>query len=70
MIRPLEPRVGESRSIEVIQQEAGAFLRELFAEGFFPAQNDFERRLEQVKTGSKKIVLSVWCGKMFLERME
>jgi nitric oxide synthase oxygenase domain/subunit len=48
MIRPLEPRVGENRPIQVLKQEAEAFLKEMFAEGFFHSSKDFEQRLKDV----------------------
>jgi len=62
MIRSLSPRVGENRAIEVIQQEAEAFIRELFAVGFFASSNDFERKLEQVATEIKEnsVECMVW----------
>lgn len=47
MIRPLEPRVGENRSITVIKTEAEAFLREMFAEGQMTKQS-FDQRLKLV----------------------
>ena len=43
-----EPRVGENRSLEVVQQEATEFLRDLFEEGFFQDEEQFKARLQQV----------------------
>jgi len=61
MIRPLEPRVGENRSIAIIKTEAEAFLREMFAEGQFTSQQ-FDQRLhsvsEEIENGAVKT--SVW----------
>lgn len=48
MIRPLDPRVGENRSIEVIKQEAEAFLKEMLSEGLFDSSEVFEQRLKEV----------------------
>ena len=43
-----EPRVGENRSLEVICQEAADFLRDLYDEGFFHSEAQFEARLQEV----------------------
>lgn len=48
MIRPLEPRVGENRPVEVMKREAKAFLKEMSKEGLFPSAEDFEQRLVEV----------------------
>jgi hypothetical protein len=41
MNRPLEPRVGENRLIDIIKAEASAFLHEKKAEGLFKFEEEF-----------------------------
>ncbi|KAL8658080.1 MAG: hypothetical protein Q9226_001284 [Calogaya cf. arnoldii] len=52
-----EPRVGENRDLEVVEQEAAGFLRELHQEGFFDSDKAFESRLDgvlaEIRTASK-----------------
>jgi hypothetical protein len=43
-----EPRIGENRSLGVVQQEAEDFLRDLHREGFFADEGMFQERLEHV----------------------
>ena len=43
-----EPRVGENRSLEIVCQEAAGFLRDLYDEGFFHSEAQFEARLQEV----------------------
>ena len=43
-----EPRIGENRSIEVVEKEAEGFLRELQQEHFFDTNEAFEKRLRDV----------------------
>ncbi|KAK0509489.1 hypothetical protein JMJ35_007883 [Cladonia borealis] len=43
-----EPRVGENRSLEIVCQEAAEFLRDLYDEGFFHSEAQFEARLQEV----------------------
>ena len=43
-----EPRVGENRSLEIVCQEAADFLRDLYDEGFFQSEAQFEARLQEV----------------------
>lgn len=48
MTRPLEPLLGDNRSLSVIKEEAEAFLREMRNEGMFKNDDAFEKRLESV----------------------
>jgi hypothetical protein len=48
MNRPLEPRVGENRLIDIIKAEASAFLYEMKAEGLFKSEEKFLDRLGAV----------------------
>jgi hypothetical protein len=61
MIRPLEPRVGENRPIDVIKGEAEAFLREMLAEGLFSLK-DFGQRIKEVikEIEENKVDCMVW----------
>ena len=43
-----EPRVGDNRSLEIVCQEAADFLRDLYDEGFFHGEAQFEARLQVV----------------------
>jgi len=43
-----EPRIGENRALEVIEQEAEGFLRELHREQFFDSDEAFAHRLNGV----------------------
>ena len=43
-----EPRVGESRSLESVCQDADDFLRNFYDEGFFPNDKALEARLQAV----------------------
>jgi nitric oxide synthase oxygenase domain/subunit len=62
MIRPLEPRVGENRPINVIKREAEAFLKEMLAEGIFPSSEDYEQRVKEVivEIEENKVECMVW----------
>jgi nitric oxide synthase oxygenase domain/subunit len=62
MIRPLEPRVGENRPINVIKREAEAFLREMLAEGIFPSSEAFEQRVKEViaEIEENKVECMLW----------
>jgi hypothetical protein len=62
MIRPLEPRVGENRSIHVIKREAEVFLREMLTEGIFPSSEAFEHRLKEVivEIEENKVECTLW----------
>ncbi|KAI4179222.1 MAG: hypothetical protein L6R41_007968, partial [Letrouitia leprolyta] len=43
-----EPRIGENRAIEVVEQEAKGFLGELYREKFFDTEESFTDRLNAV----------------------
>ncbi|KAL8933460.1 MAG: hypothetical protein Q9216_006351 [Gyalolechia sp. 2 TL-2023] len=43
-----EPRVGENRAIEVVEQEAEGFLRELYQEKFFETEEAFTHRSHEI----------------------
>jgi nitric oxide synthase oxygenase domain/subunit len=62
MIRPLEPRVGENRPINVIKREAEAFLREMLAEAIFPSSEAFEQRVKEVivEIEKNKVECMLW----------
>ena len=53
-----EPRVGENRALCVVEQEAEEFLRELHQEGFFATVEEFQERLDavrsEIRTGAVK----------------
>ncbi|KAI9704975.1 MAG: hypothetical protein M1836_006755 [Candelina mexicana] len=44
-----EPRIGENRSIRVVEQEAEGFLQELYNENFFKNKEEYEVRLKHVQ---------------------
>ncbi|KAF9462531.1 nitric oxide synthase [Collybia nuda] len=44
-----ERRVGENRAVDVVEQEAEEFLRELHNEKFFHSEVDFQERLKTVR---------------------
>lgn len=46
--RPLEPYVGENRPLSSIKVEAEAFLHEMYDEGLFNSQDDFDKRVQEV----------------------
>lgn len=43
-----EPRIGENRALNVVKDEAEAFLRELHRENYFNGEEAFDHRLRQV----------------------
>ncbi len=44
-----EPRIGENRAIDVVEQEAEGFLRELYSENFFKNKEEFDVRLQRIQ---------------------
>lgn len=56
-----EPRIGENRAVEVIEQEAEGFLRELHRERFFDSDEAFAHRLNgviaEIKAGASEGVI-------------
>ncbi|KAF9462530.1 nitric oxide synthase [Collybia nuda] len=45
-----EPRVGENRTVEVVEREAEDFLRELYSDKLFASETNFQERLQQARS--------------------
>lgn len=62
MTRPLEAKVGENRPVEVVKQEAEAFLYEMFEDGFFPNVEAYEARQREVlaEIDASTVEAKVW----------